>query len=88
MDNSLSVHTDNKKIYILVLGEGSTDGLDDTTITVEPKYSVSITKSRKKFVQVYTTMRPTVFCMLMARFPLCLGNISKDFTIDNMKKLN
>ena len=42
-DNSLSVHND-----ILVLGEGLKDGLDDTAITVEGKYSVNITKSRKE----------------------------------------
>lgn len=33
---------------ILVLGEGSTDGLDDTAITVETKYSVKMNRFRKK----------------------------------------
>ena len=47
VDNSFSVHTDNTKDYILVLGEGLKDGLDNTTITVEAKYPVNITKNRK-----------------------------------------
>ena len=61
VDNSLSLHTDNRKDDIIVLGEGSAGGLDDTTITVQAKYSVSITKFRKKILQVYTKMQPTVF---------------------------
>ena len=32
----------------LVLGEGPTDGLDDTTLMTKAKYSVNITGSRKK----------------------------------------
>ena len=41
MGNSSSVHFNNKKKDILVLGEGRTQGLDDTTITAEAKYSVN-----------------------------------------------
>ena len=32
---------------ILVLGEGPTQGLDDTTITAEAKYSINIKKRKK-----------------------------------------
>ena len=32
-----SVHVDNKKNDILVLGEGTTQGLDGTTLTAEKK---------------------------------------------------
>ena len=35
MGNSSSIHIDNKKKYIFVLGEESTQGLDDTTIVAE-----------------------------------------------------
>ena len=42
------VHTDNRKKYILVLVEGPTGELDDTSITAEGKYSVNITRSRNK----------------------------------------
>ena len=39
--NSSSVHTDNKRKGILVLGEGPTQGQDDTTKTPIAKYSIS-----------------------------------------------
>ena len=50
VDNSLSVHTDNRKKDILVLGKRPTDGLDDTRVTAEVKYSVNITNPRKKII--------------------------------------
>ena len=34
---SSSVHVDNKKKDILILGEVSTQGLDDTTLTADKK---------------------------------------------------
>ena len=43
-----SRHTDNTKKDILNLGEGLTDGLDDTIIMKEAKHSANITKSRRK----------------------------------------
>ena len=46
--NSPSRHTDKRKKNILILNEGLTGGLDDTTIMTEAKYSVNISKSRKK----------------------------------------
>ena len=49
VDNSLSVHTDNRKKDVLVLVEGPANGLDNTPVTAESKYSVNITKSRKMF---------------------------------------
>ena len=42
-DMSSSVHTDNKNKDILILGKGPTQGLDDTTLTAEAKYSVNFT---------------------------------------------
>ena len=42
------VHIDNKGKYILFLGEGPTQGLDDTKLTAE-KSIKSITESAKKF---------------------------------------
>ena len=35
---SSSVHIDNKGKYILILGEGPTQGLDRPTFTAEAKY--------------------------------------------------
>ena len=46
-DNSSSIYADNRKNNIKVLGERPTDGLDDTTITTEDKYSVKNFKSKK-----------------------------------------
>ena len=42
------MHIDNNKKYILVLGEGSTQGLVDTTITAEAKYSNDFSRSHRK----------------------------------------
>ena len=47
---SSSVHIDNKNKDILILGEGSTQGLNDTTLTAEAKYPVNFTESGKRFV--------------------------------------
>ena len=42
-DMSSSVHIDNKNKDILILGEGATQGLDDTTLTAEVKYPINFT---------------------------------------------
>ena len=44
---SSSVHIDNKGKDILILGEGPTLGLDDTTLTAKAKYPINFTQSRK-----------------------------------------
>ena len=40
VDMCSSLHVDNKNENILVLGEGPTQGLDDTTLTAEAKYLI------------------------------------------------
>ena len=50
VEYNLSVLIDKRKKFILILGEGQTDGLDDTKIASEDKYSINITESRKKIV--------------------------------------
>ena len=47
-DMSSSVHIDNKNEDILILGEGPTQGLDDTTLTAKVKYRINFTQSGKK----------------------------------------
>ena len=47
--NSSSMHIDNKKKVILVLGEGPTQGLDNTAITADAKYSINFSRSKRKF---------------------------------------
>ena len=39
-DMSSSVYVDNKGKNILIPGEGPTQGLDDSTLTAEAKYSI------------------------------------------------
>ena len=97
---SSSVHVDNKKKYILILGIGSTQGLDGTTLTTEKFYSINFTEHNKKFylslhyngANSYSFVNGTEIYKFKAKdseivaTPLCLGNISKDFSIDSMKK--
>ena len=47
---SSSVHIKNKNKDIIILGEGRTQGLDDTTLTAKVKYSVNFRQSGKRFV--------------------------------------
>ena len=47
---SWSVNIDNKRKDILILGEGPTQGLDDTTLTAEEKYPINFAQSGKRFV--------------------------------------
>ena len=49
VDKSSSVHVDNKKKDILILGKNITQGLDDTTLTAEKMYSVNFTENDKIF---------------------------------------
>ena len=43
-----SVHVGNKKKDILILGKGSTQGLEHT-LTAEKMYSINFTVTKKKF---------------------------------------
>ena len=38
-----SAHVDNKERDILILGEGQTQGLDDTILTAEEKHPINFT---------------------------------------------
>ena len=45
-----SAHVGNKGKDTLILGEGPTQRLVDTTLTAEAKYPISFTQLRKRFV--------------------------------------
>ena len=45
---SLSVNIDNKNKYILTLSKGPTQGLDNTTLTVEAEYYINFSRSQRK----------------------------------------
>ena len=98
-DMSTSIHIDNKKKDILVLGRGPTQGLE-STLTAEKIYSINFTVTKKKFSlslhynggNGYLFVNGTKIIKFKGKdseivaSPLCLGNISKDWSTDNMKK--
>ena len=100
-DMSRSVHANNKINNILVLGKGLIQRINDTTIHAEKKYSINFTKTKIKFClslhysgdNSYLFANGKVICKFKAKYSeivpylLCLGNISKDFSVDNMKEI-
>ena len=50
VDDSSSLHADNRKKDFLVLGQGLTDGLDDTTIAAEANILLILRNQKRKFV--------------------------------------
>ena len=96
---SSSIHVDNKKKDILVLGKEPTQGLE-STLTAEKIYSINFTVTKKKFCLSlhYNGANSCLFVngteiykfkakdFAIAASPLCLGNISKDWSTNNMKK--
>ena len=47
---SLSVHVDSEKKYILILGQGPTQGLDDTTLTAAKSTQLILQTLGRNFV--------------------------------------
>ena len=96
---SFSVHIDNKKKDILILRIDPTQGLEHT-LTAEKMYSINFTVTKKKFCLSlhYNGANSCLFVNAIEIYKfkakdseivattLCLGNISKDWSIDNMKK--
>ena len=99
-DMKSSVRVDNKGKDTLILGQGPTQGLDDTTSTAGAKYPINFTQSGKRFVlslhyhgsNSFLFVNATKVYQFKAKnseikdYALCLGNILKDLTINNMKK--
>ena len=93
---SSSVHANNKNKDVLILGKGQIQGLDNTSLTTE--YSQ---RSQRKlclhlhyngsnsflFINATKIHQPKAKDSEIKRYPLCLGIISKDFVVDNMKKI-
>ena len=96
---SSSIHIDNKKKVILVLGRGPMQGLEISLIE-EKMYSIAFTVTKKKFyvslhyngANSYLFVNGTGIYKFKAKdsniaaSPLCLGNISKDWSVDNTGK--
>ena len=60
-----SVHIDNKRKHILILGKGPMQGLDGITFTTEPMYPINFPQSRKRFVFSLRYNGNNSFCLLM-----------------------
>ena len=99
VDMSSSTKIDNRKKDILILGKGPTQG-PEHTLSAEKMYSINFTVTGKKFclslryngANSYLFVNGEKIHKFKAKdskivaTPLCLGNISKDGSVDNMKK--
>ena len=91
---------DNKNKDILIFCEGPIQGVDDTTLTSQVIYPINFTQPRKglELSLYYNGNNSFLFANVtkiyqfkakdfkIRDYPLWLGNISKDFAINNMKK--
>ena len=96
---SSSTKIDNRKKDILILGLGPTQG-SEHTLSAEKVGSINFTESNKNIylnlhyngANSYLFVNGTEIHKTKAKdseivaTPLCLGNISKDLTVDNLKK--
>ena len=93
---SFPSHIDNEKKDTLVPGKGPTQGLEHT-LTAEKRYSINCTVAKMKFclnlhyngANSYLFVNGTEIYKFKAKdsefvtSPLCLGNISKDWSTNN-----
>ena len=96
-DMSSLLHIDNKKIDILILGKGAANDLDHTTLIAEKKY-INFTEQQEIFSLHYNKESSCLFVNHVEIYkfkakdseinaaPSCLSNVSKDFSIDTVKK--
>ena len=97
---SSSVHANNKTRNILVLDKDFIQGTDNTAIYAEKIYSINFTKTNTKLClslhynvsNSYLFVNGTEIHKFKTKdseiiaAPLCLGIISRDFYVDNLKK--
>ena len=90
VDMNSSIHIDNNGKYILIVGKGPTQGLDENSLTAEKMYSINFTLTKKKFClslhhngeNSYLFVNGNEIYKFKAKdpkivaSPLCLGNIS------------
>ena len=96
---SSTTKIDNRKENILLLAKGPTQRLENT-LSAEKMYSINFPKENTKFwlslhyngANSYLFVNGNEIHKFTAKdsktnpYELCLGNISKDWSIDNMKK--
>ena len=93
------MHINNKGKDIFIFGKGITQGLNNTTLAAETLYSINFTGPCITFSLSLIIMGTTVSYLLMLqiyqfkakdskikKYSMCLGNISGDFSANNMKK--
>ena len=99
-DLNSSSHIDNKGKDILILETGPTQGLGEHSLTAERMHSINFTEDTKKFclslyyngANSYLFVNGTEIIKFKAKDSnnvarsLCLGNTSKDWPTDNMRK--
>ena len=95
---SSAVDVDKKAKDILIISEEPTQGLDDTRFTTEGNYPINFTQSGKRFVLSIHNHESNSLSFVNAskvyQFRVKaskikhykLGNVSKGFIINNMKK--
>ena len=93
------IYIDDKRKDILILGRGPTQGLGEHSLTAEKMYSINFTLTKKNFclslqyngANSHLFVNGTEIIKFKAKdseivaSPLCLGNISKDWSVNNMK---
>ena len=91
---------DNKNKSILILRQGPTQGIGNSTLTAEAKLFINFTQPKTQFVlslhcngnNSSLFANATKMYQFKAKisetkdYAMCLGNIWNDFTINNMKK--
>ena len=99
VDMSSSTKIDNRKKYILIIGKGATQR-SEHTLSAEKVYWISFTEHNKKLCLSLHCNGANSYLFFYGKeihkfkikvsdivtTPLCLGNISEDWTVDNMKK--
>ena len=99
-DMSSFLHDDNREKDILIPGKGLTQGLDDTALNGEKEYEINFSRQHKKFcISLYYNRANSYLLVNGVEIYKCkkkdseinsvllrLGNVSKYFSVDNLKK--
>ena len=100
LDMSFSIHRTNRANHIYLMGDGLTQGINDTAIYVEKKYFRNFTESNVKFVLSlhYNSNESYLFgngrqelkfkCKTdqLVKEKLCIGNLSDQWTASKSEK--
>ena len=99
VDMRSSTNIDNRKKDNLILGKGPTQGLEHR-LSAKKMYLINFTEQNKKFCLSLHYNGPNSYLFVNGKgihkfkakysknvaTPLCLGNISKEWSVDNTKK--